>query len=139
MMSMSLAELGHVLCQEFDQREHELRTLQSEIRTRVKNDREELSEQRKVDHTNQLKAQKQIFEDASKLLDNYRVERADLAKVLKSNVESQIVEMMAWGKEHEEELLGWHNAGEYILSKRVEGARSEHKVGGYQLRKRTGR
>jgi hypothetical protein len=118
-MSMNLAELGLVLCQEFDQRELELNTLHSEIRTRVKNDREELSKLSNVDRANQMKAQKQIMEDASGLLDKYRVERVTLAQVLKTNEVSQIGEMNSWAREREEELKGWYKAGGYMLRKRT--------------------
>jgi hypothetical protein len=116
---MNLAELGLVLCQEFDQRELELNTLHSEIRTRVKNDREELSKLSNVDRANQMKAQKQIMEDASGLLDKYRVERVTLAQVLKTNEVSQIGEMNSWAREREEELKGWYKAGGYMLRKRT--------------------
>lgn len=137
-MSINLAELGRVLCQEFDQREHELKTLHSEIRTRVKNDRAELSKLSKVDRSNQMKAQKQIVGDASGLLDKYRVERATLAQVLKANEVSQMGEMNSWARERDEELKGWYSAGRYML-RRPEESKVGHKAGGYMLRKRIGR
>lgn len=138
MMSMNLAELGLVLCQEFDQREHELKTLHSEIRTRVKNDRAELYKLSNVDRTNQMEAQKQIVGDASGLLNKYRVERATLVKVLKGNEVSQIGEMNSWAREREEDLKGWYKAGRYMLRK-PEESKGGHKNGGYMLRKRIGR
>lgn len=155
MMSMNLAELGRVICREFDQREHELETLHSEIRTRVINDREELVELREVDRANLWKAQKQILGDASSLLVQYRVERVTMAQVLKANVVSQIKEMDSWAKEREEELKGWHKAGEYMskkpeeskgwhkdeeyMARKPEESKGGHKAGGYMVRKRTGR
>ena len=137
-MSMNLAELGLVLCQEYDQREHELNTLHSEIRTRVKSDREELSKLSNVERANQMKAQKKIMEDARGLLDKYRVERATLTQVLKANEVSQIGEMNSWARERAEELKGWYKAGGYMLRK-PEESKGGHKAGGYMLRKRTGR
>ena len=137
-MSINLAELGRVLCQEFDQREHELKTLQSEIRTRVKNDRAELSKLSMDDRSNQMKAQKQILGDASGLLDKYRVERVDLAKVQRANDVSQSDEMNSWVRECDEELKGWYSAGRYML-KSPEKSKVGHKPEGYMLRKRTGR
>jgi len=137
-MSMNLAELGLVLCQEFDQRELELNTLHSEIRARVKNDREELSKLNSVDRANQMKAQKQIMEDSRGLLAKYSAERAALAQVMKANEVAQIGEMNSWAKEREEELKGWYKAGSYMLRKPKE-SKGGHKAGGYMLRKRTGR
>ena len=137
-MSMNLAELGLVLCQEFDQRELELNTLHSEIRTRVKNDREELSKLNNLDRANQMKDQKKIMEDASGLLNKYRVERAALGQLLKANDVSQFAEMNSWAREREEELKGWYKAGRYMLRK-PEESKGGHKAGGYMLRKRTGR
>ena len=136
-MSLNLAELGLVLCQEFDQRELELNTLHSEIRTRVKNDREELSKLTNVDHVNQMKDQKKIMEDARGLLDKYRADRATLVEVLKANVVSQIGEMNSWAGEREEELRGWYKAGGYMLRK-PEEQKDGHKARGYMVRKRTG-
>lgn len=138
MMSMNLSELGLVLCQEFDQREHELKTLHSGIRTRVKTDREELSKLSNVDRANQMKAQKQIKADAGGLLDKYRAERETLVQVLKANEVSQIGEMNSWARERAEELKGWYKAGRYMLRK-PEESKGGHKAGGYMLRKRTGR
>ncbi|TGE34898.1 hypothetical protein E4K67_28245 [Desulfosporosinus fructosivorans] len=138
MMSINLSELGRVLCREFDQREHELKTLHSEIRTKVKKDRAELYKLSDVDRNNQMKAQEQIVGDASGLLDKYRVERATLVKVLKGNEVSQIGEMNTWAREREEDLKGWYKAGRYILGK-PEESKGEHENGGYILRKRIGR
>lgn len=137
-MSMNLAELGLVLCQEFDQRELELNTLHSEIRTRVQNDREELSKLTNVDRANQMKIQKQIVEDASGLLNKYRGERATLVQVLKSNEVSQIGEMKSWASEREEELKGWYKAGGYMVRK-PEESKDGPKTGEFMVRKRTWR
>ena len=139
MMSMNLAELGRVICQEFDQREHELKTLHSEIRTRVGNDWEELAKLREADRANQWKAQTQILEDARGLLGQYSVERATMAQVLKANVVSQIHEMDSWAKERGEELKGWHKAGVHMARKPEEESKGGHKDGGNMVRKRTGR
>lgn len=118
-MIMNLAELGRVLCQEFDQREHELKTLHSEIRTRVENDRKELSKLSKVNRANQMKDQKQIVKDAIGLLDKYRVEMATLEQELKAKEVSQMGEMKSWASERAVELKGWYKAGGYMLRKRT--------------------
>jgi hypothetical protein len=118
-MSMNLAELGLVLCREFDQRELELKTLHSEIRTKVKNGREELSKLGDVERANQMKYQKKIMEDASGLLDQYRVERKTMEQSLKADRVSQIDEMKTWVNERGEELKGWSEAEGYMLRKRT--------------------
>ena len=143
MMSINLAELGRVLCQEFDQREHELKTLHSEIRTRVKSDREELSKLSDVDRANQIKAQEKILEDTRRLLDKYSVEIETLAQELTDNEVLLIGEMNSWARERAGELKGWYQAGRHMSRKPEEpkgGYKSEgHKSMGYMLRKRTGR
>lgn len=130
-MSMNLAELGAVLCREFDQREQVLKTLHLEIRTKVKRNQEELSKLSNIDRKNRIEDRKKIMDDANSLLNKYRVERATLAQL-------QIGEMISWAKEREEELEGWYKAVRYMLRKSEEST-GEHKAGGYKLRKRTGR
>lgn len=138
MMSMNLAELGRVLCQEFDQRGLELNTLHSEIRTKVINDRKELVKLRNVDRANQQTARTQILEDTSGLLDKYRVERKTMEQGLKADRVSQINEMRTWVNERGEELKGWYEAGGYMVRKPKEESKGGHKAGGYMVRKRTG-
>ena len=138
MMSMNLAELGHVLCQEFDQRELELKTLHTEIRTKVINDRKELFKLREVDLANQTLARRQILEETSGLLNKYRVEKKTMEQTLKANRATQIDEMKTWLNERGEELKGWHKAGGYMLRKPEEEPKGGHKGGGYMVRKRTG-
>jgi len=137
-MSMDLAELGAVLCDEFDQRELELKTIQLETRTKVKRNQEELAKLSQGDRENQMKARKIMLDEANSLLNKYRADRATLAKSLKANEASQIGEMISWAKEREEEMKGWYKAARYMLRKSEEPT-GEHKAGGYKLRKRTGR
>lgn len=118
-MSMNLAELGLMLCQEFDHREDELKTLHSEIRTRVKSHRTELIQLRKVECSNQQVAKTQIRNEVGALLSLYRVDRETLAKELRNNRISQRKEMNSWAKVQESELKGWHKAGAYMLRKRT--------------------
>ena len=118
-MGMNLAELGRVLCQEFEQRNLELNTLHTEIRTKVINDRKEIVSLRSVDLGNQKKARTQILEDTSGLLDKYRVERKTMEEGLKADGVSQINEMKTWINERGEELRGWYEAGEFMLRKRT--------------------
>ncbi len=138
-MIMNLAELGRALCQEFDQRGLELKTLHSEIRTKVINDQVEVDELRNVDRTDQQKARTQILEDTSGLLDKYRVERKTMVQGLKAERVSQIDEMKTWVNARGEELKGWYEAGGYLLRKPEGELKGGHKAGGYTLRKRTGR
>ena len=138
MMSMNLAELGRVLCHEFDQRGLELNTLHSEIRTKVINDREELAKLRNVDQANLQIARTQILEDTSGLLNKYRVERKTMEEGLKTDRVSQIDEMKTWVNEREEELKGWYKAGRYMAKKLEEESKGGHKDGD-MVRKRTGR
>ncbi|WP_088185968.1 hypothetical protein [Desulfosporosinus sp. FKA] len=138
-MSMNLVELGNVLCEEFDQRKHELETIQTEIWTKVKNDKDELAEQRKVDQRNQLVAIKQVLESAQELLENFEVEHSDMKKVLVSNFKSQVEERMVWAGEREEELKGWYKAGEYLFGTKIVEGKKERKFGEYATRKRIGR
>jgi len=137
-MSINLAELGRVLCQEFDQRKLELTTLHTEIRTKVINDQKELVKLRSVDHDNQKIAKTQILKDTSGLLDKYRVERKTMEQGLKADRVSQIKETKTWINERGEELKGWYEAGGYMLRK-PEESKGGHKAGGYLLRKHTGR
>jgi hypothetical protein len=118
-MIMNLAELGRVLCHEFDQRGLELNTLHSEIRTKVIKDRDELVKLRNVDRANQQMATTQILDDTCGLLDKYRVERKTMERGLKADRVSQIVEMKTWVNERGEELKGWYEAGGYLLRKRT--------------------
>jgi hypothetical protein len=118
-MSMNLAELGLVLCREFDQRELELKTLHSEIWTKVKNGREELSKLSDVERASQMKNQKKIIEDTCSLLDKYRAERKTMEQGLKADRVSQIDEIKTWVNERGEELKGWSEAGGYMLRKRT--------------------
>lgn len=118
-MSMNLAELGRVLCQEFDQRECELKTLQSEIRTRVKANRSELVQVRDADRAALQAAQKQSFEENGELLKKFSMERIDMVQGLNNDRKLQINEMTLWIRERGEELKGWHQAGIYMLSKRT--------------------
>ncbi|MDR3601809.1 MAG: hypothetical protein P4L49_15215 [Desulfosporosinus sp.] len=139
MMSMNLAKLGRVICQEFDQRGLELNTLHSEIRTKVINDREELISLRNADRTNQQIARTRIMEDTSGLLDKYSVERKTMEQGLKADSVAQINEMKTWVNEQSEELKGWYKAGEYLLRKPEKELKGGYKAGGYMVRKRTGR
>ncbi|SPF44545.1 conserved hypothetical protein [Candidatus Desulfosporosinus infrequens] len=118
-MSMNLAELGRVLCKEFDQRERELKTFHSEIRTKVLNDRKELVKLREADRVNQQKARTQIWEENSGLLNKYGSERKTMEQGLRADRVAQINEMKAIANEWEEELQGWHKAGEYMVRKRT--------------------
>jgi hypothetical protein len=129
-MSMSLSELGSALCQEFDQRENELRILQSEVRRRINNDREEISAQKKIDGIELSSAKQLVFEDVSGLLGKYCFEGADLVKVLKLNIGIQREEMTSWAQELEVELMSWHKAGEYMLKKHVKASKSVPRLKG---------
>ena len=120
-MSMNLAELGRVLCKEFDLREHELKAFHSEIRTKVINDRNELVKLREADRANQQIARTQIWEDTSGLLNKYGVERKTMEQGLKADRVAQINEMKTIANEWKEELQGWHKAGEYMVRKRIGG------------------
>jgi hypothetical protein len=115
MMSMNLAGLGFLLCQEFDLRKLELNKLHSEIRTKLITDRKELVKLRNVDRSDQQKARTQILEDTSSLLDKYRAERKTMEQVLKNDRVTQINEMKTWANERGEELKGWYEAGGYLL------------------------
>ncbi|ODA39731.1 hypothetical protein [Desulfosporosinus sp. BG] len=119
MMSMNLAELGRVLCQEFDQRNFELDTLHSDIRTKVISDRKELAKLRNIDSSNQQIARTEILQDTSGLLNKYRGERKTMEQDLKAARASQIDEMRTWLNERGEELKGWYEAGGYLLRKRT--------------------
>ncbi|MDR3587838.1 MAG: hypothetical protein P4L59_21390 [Desulfosporosinus sp.] len=136
---MNLAELGRVLCKEFDQREHELKTFHSEIRTKVINDREELVKLREADRANQQIARTQIWEDTSGLLTKYGVEKKTMEQGLMADRVAQINEMKTWVKEKGEDLKGWYKAGSYMLRKPEEELKGGHKAGEYMVRKRTGR
>jgi|GEM_PF-1763559 len=138
MMSINLAELGRGLCQEFDQRQLELNTLHSEVRTKVITDQKELVKLRNVDRDNQQKAKTQILEDTSGLLDKYRAERKTMVQGLKADRVSQIDEIRTWINKRGEELKGWYEAGGYML-RRPEESKGGHKAEGHLLRKRTGR
>jgi len=118
-MSMNLAELGRVLCQEFDQRKLELNTLHSEIRTKVTSDRKELVKLRNVDSANQQIARKQILDDTGSLLEKYKIERKTMEQGLQADRVSQIDEIRTWVNERGEELKGWYKAGGYMLRKRT--------------------
>ncbi|MCB8818437.1 hypothetical protein LJE72_23455 [Desulfosporosinus sp. SRJS8] len=135
---MNLAELGRVLCQEFDQRKLELATLHTEIRTKVINDRKDLEKLRSADQTNQQIARKQILKDTMGLLDKCRDERKTMLQGMKVDRISQINEITTWICERGEELKGWQKAGVY-MSRKPEESKGEQKAGGYMLRKRTGR
>ena len=118
-MSMNLAELGRAICQEFDHRKLELNTIHSELQTKVINDRKELVKQRDVDSADQQRAQTQIWEDTTGLLDKYSSERKTMGLGLKADRVTQIEEMKTWANERGEELKGWYGAGSYLLSKRT--------------------
>ena len=118
-MSMNLAELGRVLCQEFDQRKLELNTLYVEVRTRVINGQKELVKLRNIDLDNQQMAKTQILEATSGLLDKYRVERKTMVQGLKDDRVLQIDEMKTWINDRGVELKGWYEAGGYMSSKRT--------------------
>lgn len=136
-MNMNLAELGHVLCQEFDQRELDLKTLHKEIRTKVINDRKELVKLQGVDFANQTLAKTQILEETGGLLNKYQADMKTMEQSLKANRATQINEMKTWMNERHEELKGWHKAGGYMLRKPEEESKDGHKGGGL-VRKRTG-
>jgi len=136
---MNLAELGRVLCQELDQRELELNTLHSELKTKGINDRKELVNQRDVDQANLQKARTQILEDTSGLLVKYGAEKKTMEQGLKADRIKQINEMKTWVNERGEELKGWYEAGNYMLRRPDRELKGERKAGGYSLRKRTGR
>lgn len=138
MMSINLAELGRVCCQEFDQRQLELNTLHTEVRTKVINDRKEIDKQQSADQANQQIAGREILKDTSGLLDNYRVDRKTMLQGLKADRVSQIDEMKAWINERGEELKGWYEAGSY-MSKKPKESKGVNKAEGHLLRKRTGR
>lgn len=138
-MTINLAELGRVLCQEFDQRENDLQILHTEIRTKVKTDRKEIVQLRDVDRTNQQMARTQILEDTSDLLDKCSVERKTMERGLKADKVSQIKELKTWVKGRGDELQGWYEAGRYMLRKPQERSKGGYKTGGYEFRKRTGR
>ncbi|MCO1604097.1 hypothetical protein [Desulfosporosinus nitroreducens] len=137
-MSINLAELGRVLCQEFDQRQLELNTLHTEVRKKVINEQKELVKLRNVDSDNQQIAKKQILEDASGLLDKYRADRKTMVQGLKAERVSQINEIKTWINERGEELKGWYEAGGY-MSRKPKESKGGYKAEGHLLRKRTGR
>ena len=139
MMSMDLAELGSMICEEFDHREIEINTIHEELRTMVINDRKELVKQRDVDRANQQKARTQILEETSGLLGKFGVEKKTMEQGLKADRVLQIKEMQAWVNARGEELKGWYKAGSYLLRRPEEELKSKYKAGGYTLRKRTGR
>lgn len=118
-MSMNLAELGRVICQELDNREQELNTIHLEIQTKLTDDKKELVKLKDIDRTNQQKARTQIREDVSNLLNQCRVERKTIEQVLRDDRISQINEMKTWDNERGEELKGWYKAGEYLLRERT--------------------
>lgn len=117
MMSMNLAELGKVLCQEFDQREAELNTIYMDIRIKVKKDREELLKLRESDQANLKLAKKQVLEDIISILNNCHIERKAVAQSLKADRAVQVEEMNSWENERGEELKGWYEAGGCMFRK----------------------
>jgi hypothetical protein len=138
-MSINLAELGHVLCREFDQRENDLQTIHEEMWTKVKHDRQDIVHQRDVDRANLQMARTQIREAACDLLDKCRIERRTMEQGLKADRVSQIKEMKYWVRGRGEELKSWYAAGRYMFRKPQEKSKDGYITEGYEFRKRTGR
>lgn len=118
-MSMDLAELGHVICQDFDNRVLDLNTIRSESDTKLKTDCNELVQHADDDRVKLQTARREIWKDTLNLFIKCKEETITMLDGLRDEDSKNSEELKAWAQEQGKDLKGWYAAGAYLLRKRT--------------------
>jgi hypothetical protein len=116
-MSKDLSVLGRELCQEFDDRQMELKKLNFQVQVDLRKQCGELNHQKKIDISERHAEKLRLQTEVKALLDGYTQERKKLWKILEKDRVVQTSELKLWLDEFRGHLKTWQKSVQYIYSK----------------------
>ncbi len=120
-MSSGLAELGRELCQEFDERQQDLKTLSAQTALEIKQHREHFAQQEKADRAERRAERGRLKTTVAGLLGQYREERKTMVRELRDARAAQRQELKEWNAGRGVEFKTWNEAVRYVRTIRSRG------------------